>query len=323
MLTLFSVPKAFRGPIAVIQRNAIQSWLHLRPACEVILLGDDPGTAETAREFGIRHVADLPRNEFGTPLLNGIFELAQAGARHRLVCYVNTDIILMNDFTRTVSTVQRRLSRFLMIGERMDVDIVDPISFANPAWDVALQERAHQYGKPHGRCGMDYFVFPKSLLGTIPPLALGRRAWDNWLVFHARRLGLAVVDASKAVLAVHQNHDFSHVPTAFSAKPRDFIWNGPEFARNLNLCGPMPDDAGMKDATWVADGRHVRRAVWWRRWRREAAVFGELYPEATRSQRLRCTSIRAAVAMGERLGLVPLLKRPPRPKSLGSSAAQP
>ena len=51
MLTLFSTPKPFRGHIAVIQTNAIRSWLELEPACEVILFGDEEGTAEVAAAF--------------------------------------------------------------------------------------------------------------------------------------------------------------------------------------------------------------------------------------------------------------------------------
>lgn len=52
MLTLFTIAKPFRGPFAVIQRNTIRSWTLLRPACEIILFGDDDGSAEIAAEFG-------------------------------------------------------------------------------------------------------------------------------------------------------------------------------------------------------------------------------------------------------------------------------
>lgn len=54
MITIFSTPKPFRGHFEIIQRNAIQSWLRLRPGCEIILLGNDEGTAE----FNLRHVAE-------------------------------------------------------------------------------------------------------------------------------------------------------------------------------------------------------------------------------------------------------------------------
>ena len=98
MLTFFSTPKPFRGHINVIQRNAIQSWLRIHPGVEVILLGDDEGAAETCREFGIRHVPQVARNEHGTKYLASIYDRAQALSRHDLLCYVNCDIVLMSNF---------------------------------------------------------------------------------------------------------------------------------------------------------------------------------------------------------------------------------
>jgi len=76
MLTIFSVPKPFHGRIGVIQTNAIRSWVLLRPACEVILFGNEEGTAEIASRFGIRHIPDVERNEYGTPLVSSVFSTA-------------------------------------------------------------------------------------------------------------------------------------------------------------------------------------------------------------------------------------------------------
>ena len=73
MLTIFTVPKPFKEHIGVIQRNAIYSWTQL-PGCEIILFGDDDGVAETAEEFGVKHVSDIEKNEHGTPLLDFVFE---------------------------------------------------------------------------------------------------------------------------------------------------------------------------------------------------------------------------------------------------------
>src|SRR5579864_9153975 len=98
MLTLFTMPRAFRGHMSVIQRNAIQSWQHLRPACEVMLFGDDAGTAEVAAELNIRHVPQVKRNAYGTPLLNELFGAAERAASYPWLCYVNADVILMTDF---------------------------------------------------------------------------------------------------------------------------------------------------------------------------------------------------------------------------------
>ena len=105
MLTIFSIPKPFLGHIGVIQRNAVKSWLALRPECEVILLGDEEGTATCAQELGVRHCAGIARNEYGTPLLDDAFARVTAASRFPRLCYVNADIILPAAFLRCVERV--------------------------------------------------------------------------------------------------------------------------------------------------------------------------------------------------------------------------
>ena len=106
MLTLFTIPKAFQGHTGIIQRNAIKSWTLLDPGCQVILVGDDDGTDKAAEELNVRHISDVKRNEFGTPLLNHSFQLAEAEAAFPLICHVNADIILMSDFIEAVQRVK-------------------------------------------------------------------------------------------------------------------------------------------------------------------------------------------------------------------------
>ena len=98
MLTLFAIPKHFRGHFAVIQRNAILSWTRLTPRPEILLFGNEEGTAEIAAELGLRHFPEVTRNEFGTPLLDDLFRQAEQHASTPLLGYVNSDIILTNDF---------------------------------------------------------------------------------------------------------------------------------------------------------------------------------------------------------------------------------
>src|SRR5574340_1281413 len=105
MLTFFSLPKPFRGHIGIIQQNAIRSWLHLRPGNDIILYGDEEGTADFACEFGLCHVPDLKRNEYGTPLIGSMFRNAQTRAQHPYLCYINADILLFPDFLEALRIV--------------------------------------------------------------------------------------------------------------------------------------------------------------------------------------------------------------------------
>jgi len=143
MLTIFTIPKPFRDNINVIQRNAIRSWLKLYPKCEVILFGDDEGVAEAVREFGVLHIPEIEKNEFGTPLLSSAFKLAQKKAKNEILVYINADIILMSDFISAIKKIEKPL--FLMSGRRWDLDIKEEIDF-NTDWEKKLQERIKKEG---------------------------------------------------------------------------------------------------------------------------------------------------------------------------------
>ena len=68
LITAFTAPKPFTNPhIATIQRNAIQSWIHLGSEVEVLLMGDEEGMAEDI-DTGDSTVGE--NTEVGTP--NGI-----------------------------------------------------------------------------------------------------------------------------------------------------------------------------------------------------------------------------------------------------------
>ena len=209
-LTIFATPKAFRGHIAVIQHNAIASWTRMNPRPEVILFGTDEGTAQAAAELGVRHIPTVQRNQWGTPLVSDLFAQAQAVGQSPCLSYVNADIILFDDFIAAVSRVAASSKRFLMVGRRTDLDVTEPLDFQPANWAAQLKESARTTGRLQIARNIDYFAFSNGLYPVMPPLAIGRFWWDNWLLWKARALGAPVVDATAVVTAIHQNHDYSH-----------------------------------------------------------------------------------------------------------------
>jgi hypothetical protein len=254
MLTLFTTPKPFRGHISVIQRNAISSWTLLRPACEIILLGDEEGAAEVASEYRLRHVSEIARNEYGTPLVNDLFAKAQQLAVHDLLCYVNCDIILMSDFMRAVEQVARLEHRFLMVGQRWNVDVKEPLDFRF-GWENELQTRLTQDGRLDELTAIDFFAFRRGLWGDIPPFALGRTMWDDWLLSRAIAREAVLIDATPVIKIAHQNHDYSHHPEG-----RQGIWRGVEAQRNSELAGGWDGLSSLQDATHFLTPQGLRIA---------------------------------------------------------------
>ncbi|MFC2066737.1 hypothetical protein ACFLUO_06775 [Chloroflexota bacterium] len=254
MLTIFTMPKPFQGDIKVIQTNAIKSWLLLRPKCEVILIGDEEGTAEIASELGVCHIPEVERNEYGTPLVNSMFDTAQEAASNKIMCYVNADIILMSDFLSAVQSIHKY--PFLMVGQRWDVDVKAPVDFSHSDWEAQLHAQLTKEGKLHSPRGIDYFVFPRGMYDDIPPFALGRTAWDNWLVYRARSLRITVIDATQVVTIVHQNHEYAHHPGGKTG-----AFKGPEAERNRKLLGGMEYSFCTKHANWLLTPKGIRRAM--------------------------------------------------------------
>lgn len=259
MLTLFAIPKPFRGHVGLIQRNAILSWMQLQPRPEIILLGDDEGTAEIAQELNLKHVPDIARNDQGTPLLNSLFELAQAQGNGPLYCYVNADIVLLPDFMTAIQGV--RFERFMMTGQRWNLDMTERLMF-EPGWERPLRDRITQTGQLEGPQAMDYFIFTRDTYTDIPPFAIGRLCWDNWMLYNALRLGIPLIDATPAITAVHQNHDYNHHPQG-----REGVFLGIEAQRNLQLLGGEHHTYFMLDlASWVMTPQGLQRPAWtWER----------------------------------------------------------
>jgi hypothetical protein len=248
-VSLFTVPKPFSGLAVTHQTNALHSWTRLGDRVEVILCGDEDGVADAARQIGARHLPDITRNEFGTPLISSAFEAASVASRGRLQCYVNTDIILMSDFLHTLELLS--LPRFVLCGRRWNVELAQPLNFDTPDWERDLRAHVQEHGELHAPEAMDYFVFPRGLIRNMPSFAIGRTVWDNWLLFHARALGAPVIDATSVITIVHQNHTYSHIAGGIEG-----AWRGPEARRNRTLGSEMLFPFSIQDATFElhADG---------------------------------------------------------------------
>jgi hypothetical protein len=259
MLTLFSTAKPFVGHSAVIQRNALMSWKLLHEDVEIILFGDESGTAEICAELNLRHEPSVERTEEGAKLVRSVFEPAQEIARHPILCYVNCDIILGKDFLRAVDRVSRSTQRFLIVGRRWDSDITDPIRFSDSDWEVKLRGFVLREGVQRIYHNIDYFAFSKGIFKDIPALAIGRVWWDHWLIWKASQQKAVVVDASDVVMAIHQNHDYGYHPEGQKG-----VWYGEGAKRNFELAGGFRHLHTLEDATYRLTGSSIepRRFYW-------------------------------------------------------------
>jgi hypothetical protein len=243
--SLFAVPKAFTAAVGRIQRNALRSWLQLYEV-EVLLLGDEPGVADAAAEFGAAHSSSVATSPTGAPVVSDVFAQAARWASTESLVYVNADILLPPDAGEIIARVRGESPTALCVGQCLNADVEDELA----GWDATV---AHT-GSLRGPGGIDYLAYVPSVFAEIPPFSLGRAYFDNWLLWHAHRRRIPIVDLTGVLPAVHQNHDYGHVSGG-----RSESYEGADALKNLALAGGRMHLFNIDDASHRMTARGLRR----------------------------------------------------------------
>ena len=166
LLTIFTAPKPFTNPhIATIQRNAILSWKNLLDV-EVIMMGHEPGMDKVAADYGVRYLPEVAYSEYGTPLLSSMFQWACKVTDSPLMMVSNADVIYLSDLVSTARQAMELAPRFLMLGQRWDMQITKQLDFG-PGWEdrlrlsIAEGEQGMYQARRHPPVGSDYFIYPR------------------------------------------------------------------------------------------------------------------------------------------------------------------
>lgn len=252
MFTIFTIPKPFDSrQINIIQRNAISSWLKLKPSCDIFLVGDDKGVKEVAQEFNLYYLPEVDKNEFGTPLLNSAFKLIEKKSVNNILVYVNADIILLKNFLNVFKHLPH--DNFLLTGRRIDLDVNRLIDFNDPDCENRLKNEIKFNGKLHSLAGMDYFIFRKGKFPDMPNFAVGRIGWDNWMIYRAKNKKIPVIDATGIATVIHQNHSYPSFNEGAKRK------NNPEALRNMNALKGIPYFFTIEDASYKLTNKGLKK----------------------------------------------------------------
>jgi hypothetical protein len=233
MLTIFGVPKKSSPKIDRIQKNAVGSWKFITD--KVVLFGKDGYNLSYV--YDTVYVPSVNVNEFGTPLLNSVFDLACGIVNAKYLMYTNCDMVYVDPINEIVEEISHKYKEFLMVGRRWDVPDLH-IRFNGPRVDKDdVLTQVNKTGKLHIWSGIDYFVFPKEvgIKLEMPSFAVGRVGFDNWIIGKVKQLGITVIDATSRITAIHQDHDYEHVTGG-----RDWTRTGPEAVENLRLVNGVP-----------------------------------------------------------------------------------
>lgn len=214
MITIFTIPYKFEGIFKVRQENAIQCWQRIVKDVEIILFCDDSGVDKAAKQFGCVHVPDIGRNQWGTPLVSDAFMKAQEVAKYDVMAWLNADILVNEAWAKAVLACAEKFPQFLAVGQRWDTPSIDkPLDFSGNEWwnHVLLQVKSS--GKLHSVGGIDNFAFRRGLYKEMPPFAVGKSSWDNWLVADPVNKRFPVINVTPACVIVHQGAEKGKVVT--------------------------------------------------------------------------------------------------------------
>jgi len=242
MYTIFSCPKEFTSLFGIIQRNAINSWLNLNPTPNIILFGIEDDKIK--KEFDNPKITFLPIkdfNEYKTPYINKIFEAAMLYSPTDTLCYVNSDIILFDDFFSTIKNLQKKKNYF-GVGGRYTIEISKILDFKNKSTTINKYLNNMEIDSYHGS---DYFIFNKLSIKSIPQFLIGRTCWDNWLMYYAAKNKLNLTDCTNDILCIHQNHDYSHIKSNTNNH-----YKGIEREHNLKQLGGIDKIYNLKDSVY-------------------------------------------------------------------------
>src|SRR3989339_95028 len=257
MITIFTIPKPFTDPhINIIQTNAIKSWVKL--GVDVVLVGDDDGVDERAREFGVKHIPNVLCNEFGTPLLNSALSLVRKKFNNEYLVYVNADIILLKNFL-DIFKYLNNLDQFLVVGQRYMLEIKNELEF-NDDWEEEIKKDLQKNGfLNQARSALDYFVFRNKSFKNMPAFAVGRVCWDNWMIYESRRRQIHTIEVRDIITPIHQKHDT--VAGINDSKNRAV---NPEAQNNLKLAGGAKHIFNLDDTSHILDkdGLREKKTSW-------------------------------------------------------------
>jgi hypothetical protein len=184
------------------QHNAIQSWCLLSPRPEIILFGNDDGVDKAAKQYNVRHSPQIRKNALGDLSMRSIFRQIDEHSTADWICYIHTDVILLDDFIPNFEYLVSQFEIFVSCAGRLDANIPEIIDFAKEDWQKKVLAAVYKLG----RKGSDYCIYPRGFYHNMPDYSIGKGHWDGWRMGLPLEKGVPLVNIERSCKAVHQKH---------------------------------------------------------------------------------------------------------------------
>jgi hypothetical protein len=186
-------------------QNAIRSWVRIEPRPEILVFSK---THRALIEGEGARVIDDFESHGDMPYFDGFVRRAEAEATGDIIMYITDHLILTYDVSSAVKLVSVKFpGQFVATGRRWDLDYDKELEFGL-GWADILRQNTIKRGHYQSVGAKDYLLWRKPLGLEVPRFIMGYPWYDTWMVVAAQRAGIPVVDCSRAIMPIHQNHGF-------------------------------------------------------------------------------------------------------------------
>lgn len=189
-----------------VHNLTIRNWILLRPYVIPVVFTNDSTVAYKIKQHGLDVLPIRMAAAGGIPILKYMFQNIMSTYNTAFYGYTNSDILFTDTLLETLAWIMNSThvleNPLMIIGKRTNVQ---PVREKDTTSWKRLYKVATGRGKLFTGLAEDYFITSRIYpWKETPNLVVGRPAYDNWLVYHARKQNHTVIDATNTILAVHQ-----------------------------------------------------------------------------------------------------------------------
>ena len=253
ILTLFT-SLAHNKDKNTIYSTTIQNWSTFLPKINLILFTNDSSIKASVESRGWTVFPVTHHAAGGVPVLKTMFEKARKTYDTPFYGFSNADILFTDKLLETVVVSLKNYgkdTKMMITGRRYNIPTLTPkeaMSYEN------IRTAINTRGELFMEASEDFLITSKPFSWeNVPDLVIGRPAYDNWVVAHARCSGITAIDATYTVQGAHQttsvgnregwNNKFTNYNIELLEKAKKTIsFNKgfavcPEIKTFFNLCG--------------------------------------------------------------------------------------
>ena len=224
LIVLFTTFKTNKFNITINDtriNNTLRAWAELAPRLTPVLYYADNSTVDDAISRGWTAVKCPKIADKISPscVLPAMF----IDAQHRFPMadfygYANGDLLFDESLFQTLSQVRKSVvcSSLLIVGRRYNYEMLKGETISTVGDVTRRKNKTSRFQT----FAIDYFISPRNKYNwtVIPPVVVGRNAYDNFMIAHSIAQSIPVLDATETIFAMHQTWSENNYESRKGAK---------------------------------------------------------------------------------------------------------